>query len=72
LDAVNGVGDPVMVLGEEMESNVPEGAVDCGHSFEAGDREANAMGVVNYSMVDSLTPATEDVGVCLHELVVSG
>jgi hypothetical protein len=72
LDALNGGGDAVMVLGEEMASDVPEGAADCGQSLEAGGREANAMGVINYLMVDLQTPAMDDVGVCFHELIVPG
>ena len=71
LDALGGASDPVMIMGEEMASDIPEGAVDCRHSLEARGRETNAVvGEIDYLMVDLLTPATEDVGVRLHELVV--
>jgi len=71
LDALSGSSDLVMILGEKIASDVPEGAVDSRHCLEARSRETNAVvGEIDYLMVDLLTPATEDIGVCLHELVV--
>jgi hypothetical protein len=32
---LSGGGNPVMVLREEMASNIPEGAVDCGQSLSS-------------------------------------